>query len=221
MEDVEKILLERQIRLTPIHEAGHVIAARFCQMEIVSVDTHLRGNQCGLTRVVPMGADYSKSTGLPWDKEEAFTGFNRHNFELLAGPAAQAIYCYQHGVKTLNDFMPIQPEIWGILLEFCKDDSFFEFDEGKLTHGMSFFLTETGATGDWKTLLNHFKALPYDYFDELNTHDKRTTYLRQYWGGALKLLGEQWDKVISVSESLKREHELSGEQIESILAPTR
>ena len=81
--------------------------------------------------------------------------------------------------------MPIQPEIWGIILEFPKDDSFYEFDERKLTHGMAFFLNETGAGGDWKRLLNHFKALPYHYFDELSTHGKRIGYLRQYWGGAL------------------------------------
>lgn len=218
MEKFEKLLLERQKRLAPIHEAGHVIAARFCELEVVSADVHTHGNQCGLTTVVPMDAEYSKSTGFPSDKMEAFTGFNRHNFKLLAGPAAQAIYCYEQGVKTLNDFMPIQPEIWGIILEFSKDDSFCDFDERKLTHGMAFFLTETGASGDWMRMLGHFKTLPFHYFDELSTHDKRIDYLREYWGGALKLLRERWDEVIKVAEGLKREEELSGEQIESILA---
>ncbi len=218
MEDVEKLVLERQKRLAHIHEAGHVIAARCCGMEIVFADIHTRGNQCGLTRVVPMGADYSRSTGLPLDRVEAFTGFNRHNFELLAGPAAQAIYCYEHDVKTLNDFMPIQPEIWGIILEFSKDDSFFELDEGKLTHGMAFFLNETGASGDWKTLLSHFKALPYHYFDELSTHEKRIIYLHQLWNAVLEFLRKRWDEVIKVAEGLERERELSGKQIESILA---
>src|SRR5687768_496431 len=187
-------------------------------MKIVSADINTHENQCGLVTVVPMGADYSKSTGLPLDKEEAFIGFNRHNFKLLAGPAAQAIYCFKHGVKTLEGFMPIQPEIWGIILEFPKDDSFCEFDERKLTNGMAFFLNEMGASSDWKRVLNHFKALPYHYFDELSTHDKRIGYLRQYWGGALELLGERWDKVIKVAEGLEREGELSGDQIESILA---
>ena len=141
------------------------------------------------------------------------TGFNRHTFKLLAGPAAQAIYCYEHGVKTLNDFMPIQPEIWGILLEFSKDDSFCEFDERKLTHRMAFFLNETAASGDWKRLLHQFKHLPYHYFDFLNTHENRISYLQHHWSEALKLLRERWDKVVKVAAALERERELSGEQI--------
>jgi hypothetical protein len=165
-----------------------------------------------------MSPTHSKFTGLPLDKVKALTGFNQHNFELLAGAAAQAIYCYEHNVKTLDDFMPLQPEIWGIILEFSKDDSFCEFDEGKLTHGMAFFLNETGATGDWNRLLDNFKALPYHYFDALSTHEKRISYLREYWSRLLELLRRRWDEVIKVAEGLERERELSGEQIESILA---
>ena len=114
--------------------------------------------------------------------------------------------------------MPIQPEIWGILLEFSQDEAFCEFDERKLTHGMAFFLNETGASGDWQTLLRHLKDLPYHYFDLLRTHENRISYLQHYWGEVLKLLREQWEKVVNVAEALERERELSGEQIESILA---
>jgi hypothetical protein len=80
MEDLERLLLEGQKTLAHIHEAGHVVAAGYCEMEIVLANTHTHRNQCGLTTVVPMGAGYSKATGLPLNKEEALTGFNRHNF---------------------------------------------------------------------------------------------------------------------------------------------
>jgi hypothetical protein len=82
---------------------------------------------------------------------------------------------------------------------------------------MAFFLNETGASGDWKRLLGHFKALPYYYFDFLDTHDKRIAYLRCYWSDVLKVLRERWDEVIKVAEALKCHNELSGDQIESIL----
>lgn len=82
---------------------------------------------------------------------------------------------------------------------------------------MGFFLTETGASGDWSTLLQQFKALPYDYFEEFSTHEKRIDYLRQYWDGSLEVLREQWDEVMKVADALRCETELSGDQIESIL----
>jgi hypothetical protein len=165
-----------------------------------------------------MSAAYSSSTGHPNSKEEALTGFNRHNFVQLAGPAAQTIYCYDRDEKTLDGYMSIQPEIWGIILEFSKDDCFCDFDESKLTNGMAFFLNETGASGDWMKLLGHFKALPFHYFDQLSTHEKRIEFLRQYWIAALKFLRERWDEVLKVAEGLECERELTGEQIESILA---
>lgn len=218
MEDFKKLQLERQKRFANIHEAGHVIAARYCKIKIVSADIHTRENQCGLTTVEPMDAAYSRLTGLPTDKVEALTGFNRHNCVQLAGPAAQAIYCYDRAEKTLNGYMSIQPEIWGIILEFAKDDCFCDFDERNLTHGMAFFLNETGASGDWMKLLGHFKALPFHYFDEFNTHEKRIDILRQYWNGVLEFLRERWDDVLKVAKALERERELTGKQIESILA---
>jgi len=91
MEEFEKRLFERQTELDHIHEAGHVIAARYCRLKIVPADIHARGKQCGLTRVEPMSAMYSISKGVPLNKAEALIGFNRHNFELLAGLAAQAL----------------------------------------------------------------------------------------------------------------------------------
>lgn len=218
MTDFVKLNLDRQMHLAHIHEAGHVIAARYCQMEVVSCDIYTHGNQCGLTRIVPMSAAYSISTGLPLNKAEAFTGFTRHNFELLAGPAAQAIYCYENDEKTLNAFAPVQPDIWGILLEFSKEDCFCDFDEESLTHGMGFFLNETGASGDWKTILNHFRTLPYHYFEETDTHDKRINYLRALWNGVLELLRKQWDDVIKIAEGLKFHKKLSGAEIEKLLA---
>lgn len=218
MEDFQKLQLERQKRFAPIHEAGHVIAARYVGLKIVFANIHTHGNECGLTRVVPMSAAYSRSTGLPTNKVEALTGFNRHNFKLLAGAAAQAIYCYDHDEKTLIGNMTIQPEDWGNILEFSKDDSFCDFDESKLTHGMAFFLTETGAGSDWITLLNQFKALPYHYFDVLNTHEKRIEYLHLYWARVLECLRERWIEVVKVAESLERERELTGDEIDSILS---
>ena len=83
---------------------------------------------------------------------------------------------------------------------------------------MAFFFNETGASGDWERLLRHFEKLPYSYFEELSTHEKRVDVLRQYWYGALNLLRADWAKVIKVAEALKRARELSGDQIESILA---
>ena len=218
MIDFEELVFKRIMDLAHIHEAGHVIAARHCEMEVVSSDINIHGNQCGLTKVVPMSADYSISTGLPKDKKEALTGFSRHNFELLAGPAAVAIYCYENDVKTLNGFTSIQPDIWGILLEFSRADSFCDFTEENMTHGVGFFITELGASGDWKTILDHFKILPYHYFDEVNTHEKRIIYLRTLWGGVLDLLRRQWDNVITVAEGLKLHKKLSGAEIERLLA---
>jgi hypothetical protein len=217
MEDFEKMNLERQKKLAPIHEAGHVIAARYLGLEVVSVDVKTRGEQCGLTTVKPMSAEYDRHTNLPLDKEEALIGFNRHNFELLAGPAAQAIYCYDNEVRTLNGFMPIQPEIWGILLEFSNDDRFFDFDGKRLSHGMGFFLVENGASGDWKKLLSHFKALPYNHFELTSTPENRVDYLRQYWAEVVAVLRERWDDVVSIAEALKWEESLNGKRIESIL----
>ena len=65
MENAETLSLERQKTLTPIHEAGHVIGAKFCEMEVVVANIHTQGNQCGVTTVVPMGADYSKINRSP------------------------------------------------------------------------------------------------------------------------------------------------------------
>ena len=65
-ENVELGFVERQKMLAPIHEAGHAIAARYVDLEIVSVDVFEEVNgKCGNTRVLPMSAKYSKSTNLP------------------------------------------------------------------------------------------------------------------------------------------------------------
>src|SRR5687768_9452858 len=123
-EEAEKRSLRRLQEVAHIHEAGHVIAARYCQLEIVSADVHTRGKHGGLVRYASTFVDYSTSKGLPKDRNEAWTAFNRQIFQLLAGAAAQAIFLYENNIPTLNDLKSIQPETYGILLEFSNDESF-------------------------------------------------------------------------------------------------
>lgn len=218
MKNIEIECLERQKELAPIHEAGHAVAARYVQLEIVSVDIYEEsGGKCGNTRVIPMSAEYSLTSNLPLDPCEALLGFKRHNFQVLAGAAAQAHYLYTKNLRNLSGFMSFQPENWGIIIEFSKDDKFFEFSEEKLTSGTAFFLNETGATGDWVTLLGHFNKLPYHYFDDFNTHEKRSDYLRTLWLATLEKVREKWDDVNIVAEALKTQKCLSGDEVESLL----
>lgn len=210
-------IMSRQIELAPFHEAGHVVAARYWGMEVVFADVLVHGNQCGLTRIIPFSFGYSKSTGLPTDKREAITGFGRHAYQLLAGPAAQAIHCYRAGVKTLNGYAPIQPEIYGLWLEFSKDEDFHIFDEDELTQAVAFFLVESGGGGDWQTILDSFEKLPYQHFDELDTHQKRVDLLHTLWFRAVEMLNSKWDDVTKIAGALKIHKKLTGDEIESLL----
>jgi len=211
-------VLELQIEHAPIHEAGHVIAARHVGLEIVSVDLGVEiSGKCGNTKVVPMGANYSISTGLPWDAKEALDGFHRHNFEIFGGAAAQVNYRYLERLLDSNGFATFQPEIWGVLLEFPNKEDFYEFDPTELTHGMAFFFNKTGASGDWQTLLKHFQMLPYDHFQDFQTHGQRIAYIRAMWAEALNLIQEQWDKVIIVANALRDKKSLTGLEVEELL----
>jgi hypothetical protein len=146
----------------------------------------------------------------------ALTGFNKHNYELLAGAAAQAHYVYINKMQNVNGDMSFPAENWGTHLNLVNDENFFNSDP-RSDETLWFFLCETGALGDWITLLNHFKMLPFWYFPHFKTHEQRVLYLRKLWREAVLLVKEKWEEIDIIAKALGEHKSLLGDDVLNLL----
>jgi len=224
MRGIEELTQEarnRALILAPFHEAGHAVATLQTGIKLIQVDLFDGGvDKVGNTKIEPPSVIYYKKPPIPVSLNEALQEFEKRNFQLMCGPAAQANFLYVNGSTNPDGKKSFAPEEWTNFLSLVENQETFDVNQ-QMNQNIQHFIAATSAFGDWKEIMSNIATLPYWFAAKTESHEARQKYISELWLESVQFVKLSWQSISALAAELEIKKQLTGSDVERIVKQFR